>query len=838
MRSRRIDEKAGSRFQPLSCLILLGFLLCSMLPSCAGGGYRQYAVSLTQPASTAEGLVAAGDYTQAIAMYQKAYLDYEKEKNDLGMLLCLEKMGWLKRELGDYGGALELFRKAHPIGLRLNGDAAEIDADLGDVYFFSGDSEKAGEYYLRSLTTLKDFVFPTSFGRPPSQVEISTLVRKSTAVIHARVNLGTMHYFAGQYAGALKNLKIADEVIQRILTVEQDSLYGMFFKAPPEMHEGIGYCQTITAATFGEMGRFDEAFKYFEAGKKAFERGQKPFGLLINQALWFKIEFLSPGYKIDSAHFDQYERFLETANRFGALEVVWRMCFEIGRALVKEKEYPKAREYLARAIDALELTRSRLREDTIKKMFAASVQDVYAEMIRLLYIMKLYEEGFDYLERAKARAFLDLLAGRALKEKTSVDPLLIKKERELQQEIETLGRRLQVVGGSDVPTRGLKTTGDSLSGADHDAYKKLLKERHDVLERIKGQSLEFAATTTVTTVPAKQIAAGLKKGTALISYFVDKDQTLIWVIHDGMTSAVSVDAGSDRLSRWIVAYREAITSRQGAGASELGQKLSGILIQPIREKIQGVDHLLIVPSRTLHYLPFSSLPLSQERFLIEAHTVNILPNASSLFYLDKKITSHRDKILAMGNPELGRPELSLEFAEREVKSISRHFPKSVVLTGMDAKESLMKEEDLMGTAIIHLAVHGRYEAGQPLKSSLLLAKDQRNDGNLETFEIFSLTMDPRLVVLSACESGLGQVGGGDEVQSLNRAFLYAGAGGVVASLWSVSDESTFKFMEYFYAGLSTRSPADALKSAQVRLMQEHPAPFFWAPFYLTGGMGQ
>jgi CHAT domain-containing protein len=74
------------------------------------------------------------------------------------------------------------------------------------------------------------------------------------------------------------------------------------------------------------------------------------------------------------------------------------------------------------------------------------------------------------------------------------------------------------------------------------------------------------------------------------------------------------------------------------------------------------------------------------------------------------------------------------------------------------------------------------------------------------------------------------------VQGLNRAFLYAGSGGVVASLWSVSDRSTFKLMQSFYALVGSRPAAEALREAQIQILKEHPMPFHWAAFYLTGGM--
>ncbi len=125
---------------------------------------------------------------------------------------------------------------------------------------------------------------------------------------------------------------------------------------------------------------------------------------------------------------------------------------------------------------------------------------------------------------------------------------------------------------------------------------------------------------------------------------------------------------------------------------------------------------------------------------------------------------------------------------------------------------------------------------EPLKSALLLVGDDQYDGNLETFEIYSLTMNPRLVVLSACQSGAGEVESGDEVQSLNRAFLYAGAGSVVASLWNVNDRVTAVFMEQFYKNLETMDKAQALRTAQLKIhkIPDYSNPYYWAAFYLIG----
>ncbi|MCF8063561.1 MAG: CHAT domain-containing protein, partial [Deltaproteobacteria bacterium] len=211
------------------------------------------------------------------------------------------------------------------------------------------------------------------------------------------------------------------------------------------------------------------------------------------------------------------------------------------------------------------------------------------------------------------------------------------------------------------------------------------------------------------------------------------------------------------------------------------------------------------------------------------------PNGSRLFFLDKEVTDDTDHLLALGNPERKGGGANLVFAEKEVASIAGRFSRPEVRIGAEATESALKQSDLLGRGVLHIAAHGRYDRKEPLKSALLLAPDGEDDGDLEMVEVFSLRMNPRLVVLSACESGIGTLDGGDEVQGMNRAFLYAGAGGVLASLWSVSDESTYLLMERFYRALEERPATEALRAAQLQVMETFPAPFHWGAFYLTGG---
>ena len=123
----------------------------------------------------------------------------------------------------------------------------------------------------------------------------------------------------------------------------------------------------------------------------------------------------------------------------------------------------------------------------------------------------------------------------------------------------------------------------------------------------------------------------------------------------------------------------------------------------------------------------------------------------------------------------------------------------------------------------------------PLQSRLFLAADAANDGMLTVPEIYDLNLDANLVVLSACETGLGDISAGDDLVGLNRGFLFAGANGIVSSLWQVPDEATSYLMSRFYTYLQSEAPSSALAAAQQDTRALYPHPFYWAAFQLTGG---
>jgi len=160
---------------------------------------------------------------------------------------------------------------------------------------------------------------------------------------------------------------------------------------------------------------------------------------------------------------------------------------------------------------------------------------------------------------------------------------------------------------------------------------------------------------------------------------------------------------------------------------------------------------------------------------------------------------------------------------------------------LNASEDNLRSRDVTSYRVVHIATHGLLDAERPQFTGVVLSLvgNKTNDGFLRTDEIFNLRLGSPLVMLSACETGLGKEKRGEGVIGLTRAFMYAGAPTVGVSLWSVADKSTAELMTDFYRRLlasSAQPPAAALRQAQMTMIagKKYSAPFYWAPFILVG----
>jgi CHAT domain-containing protein len=379
---------------------------------------------------------------------------------------------------------------------------------------------------------------------------------------------------------------------------------------------------------------------------------------------------------------------------------------------------------------------------------------------------------------------------------------------------------------------------------------------------------EVAALEAPEPVDARTFAAALPAGTVLLSYSVADASAQVVTVRDGQVRAHDLGTSRGELAARVRRLR-LLLGRPTGSASLLERRvdeLSRTLLAPAAAELAGARAVMVCPDGALHFVPFAALRLADGRRLAEAAPVFRTVSATAWVALRDEGPEPRERVrlVALGDPaypEDGSGEgvsgiwarlERLPATRTEVQRAAAAFPGlATVRLGGDATEGAVREL-ASGADLLHLAAHGVYHPVLPLSSGIALAPPpgpSRHDGVLQAWEVMeSLRLEPGLVVLSACETGLGEDFGGEGVLGLVQAFHVAGARDVVASLWTVSDRATAELMGRMYAGLADGLPAaEALRRAQLHLLRsagtgdgspeppaDHTHPFFWSAFVLTG----
>lgn len=490
--------------------------------------------------------------------------------------------------------------------------------------------------------------------------------------------------------------------------------------------------------------------------------------------------------------------------------IYWTALFNRGRIADKNGQAEDAIRFYMQAVVEVEQQRASINNFTTKMTFVGDKQKVYGYLVNALVRAKRDGLAFEYAERAKARALLDMLASRS-------SPLQVRSDeaRAVLANITQLQEELSVAS-SDERSQPDKTQ----------------KTRNLVVlasEQLQKASPELASLVTASPIDEARLRSLLQPDETLVEYYTIGDDLYAFVATQTTIRAVRLDGGG--LSKQARAFRTSVQNPSSKDAKGLAGELYARLIAPLDLPAQG--KLLVVPHGILHYVPFNALVAGKD-FLIDRYSIRFLPSASVLAFLNqRKVTG--SGLLIFGNPDLGNPELDLPGAEKEALQIAKFNPGSTLLTRANAtKTAAINQAGKF--AYLHFASHGKFNATQPLKSGLYLAKDKEtgSSGTLTVDNLYSLNLNADLVTLSACETALGHTANGDDVIGLTRGFFYAGASSIIASLWTVDDEATYQIMTRYYKELDANSKTDALLKAQRAVKEKHPHPFYWAAFQLSG----
>ncbi|MCB2204994.1 CHAT domain-containing protein [bacterium] len=548
----------------------------------------------------------------------------------------------------------------------------------------------------------------------------------------------------------------------------------------------------------------------------------------------------------------------------------------IGLLSLRLGQRDAAAEALRTSIAIIEQLRGSISSIDIRSSFISDKYFIYENLIALLVDMHEVDEAFMYVERAKARSFLDMIGNKAVGEGKERPPdvqALVDREQALQHRIAAL-----------------------LSAPDSTEQLGAAIESHqEVISALREKDPEYASVKSIDPLSIDSLQSMLDDSTALVEYFLGEKRSFVFVIRRDTVAVEEVNVSSGQaLERDIEKLRRALyydypmqktavirEQRLGEGATpqEAMQRwyatstdnswqfqLTGMysrLFAPMEKYLEDATQLYIIPHGPLHHLPFQalvpvrgidmrdSIHVARPHYLIEDYAIAYLPSASVLgFALEKEMdTAH--SALIVGDPLYADPKYRrrpLPGALIEADTVAHYAPHPLLLKREEAEESVVKKE-IGQKDILHFATHGELNKKNPMQSRILLAAahpDSVNNGDLTVAKIFNLDLHSLLVTLSACQTAqlAGEEGGfspGDDLVGLTRSFMYAGTPAVIASLWYVDDEATLSWMRLFYRSWLQRHHGRMQSARRAALsMLNNPAdpdwvfPYYWAAFIYIG----
>jgi CHAT domain-containing protein/Tfp pilus assembly protein PilF len=752
----------------------------------------------------------------------------------------LHNLGMVAHDRGDLAAAEDLYRKSLaikekvapgslPLGRTLN--------NLGDVARIRGDLPQAEDFFKQALAVFEK--------QSPGSTDVAIALNG-----------------IGQVALSRGDPEAAEDYAQRALAIRQ--------KQQPESLRVATSLNVLGLIAFSR-GNLAAAG---DIHRKALALREKlaPQSLAVAETLHHSALVARNGGDLAAAE-DMLRNALAIREKLapGSFQVAASL-YELGLIRRRTADSRTAADYFRRAVDAIETHIGRMGgAEEVRSSFAASYVDYYRDYIDLLLEQGKTADAFHVLERSRARNLLAMLAERDLVLLADVSAEVQRERKLIDAEYDRTQRRLVELN----PGRDAELVERHLG-----RLRELRDKREGIRDQIRKTSPRLAALQYPEPLNVESIQRSLDPGTLLLSYMVTKEKTFLFAVSaKSGIRALRLPIGEAELREKIERFRNGIqrpAEPQDAWIRQ-SRELYRILVEPAKESIAASDRILISPDGPLHALPFAALVTDERttRYWIETRPLHIVVSGTLYAELKKERPQvSAVSLVAFGDPKypafsaaeaetikdpqtrtVVRRGYSLEplpASRREVTAIAELYGKqAVVYLGDQATEERVKA---VGKDIryLHFATHGWLDERFPLNSSLALTipespADGQDNGLLQAWEIFEkVRINADLVVLSACETALGKEMGGEGLVGLTRAFQYAGARSIVASLWSVADESTSDLMKQMYGYLKAgRSKDEALRQAQIDLIRkagdvktranlDTSHPFHWSAFQLIG----
>lgn len=785
-----------------------------------------------------------GNLSLATASYNRLLSNISAEHEPAWRADTLDNLGAAQLALGQFDGALSSFSSALDLHEQLDSTKGKGRSLTGiaSTYYSIGETDLAKETFERALSLRQE----------------ANDGRGQIAVLHF---LGDIHRQLGQFDQAIQYheeaLKLTITPVARakieILLARDWIGDGNYLKAEQLLESALSATESTNAAAV-------IADTHFELGRVASRRDN---------------------YDATKARLTKAESLYAS---LGLLDGMARSKLELAK-IVATNDIDSAIDLGLQAIAHIESLRSRVSSPERRAVYLSTRRDYY-EFLISTYMRASDTAPNDFAaeeflrravtaaERARARATVDLMSEAAVELRQGENTELKDRQQAHYERLAELQYQRDVLIDSDASPSEL----DPIVSELQDLYAEI-----DVLEiNLRRTNPKLSVLRNPAVLDTRDLQDQLDAESAVLQYWIGDRESYLWVVTKNELHGVQLpdkQAVEDFARKAYESLSVAgITRAQSIELDSIINSLSDLIIGPIKETIRDKSRIFVAADGALQYIPFSLLTLDNGKSLVDSHEVVNIPSTTAIatqrlafanrksptktlaLFGDPVFDSQDPRLLdqfAMTNPRptKGAKQGSmsilnqgrfqrLPFSAPEIENIADMVPAQnrLVATGFDANK-----ENILGSALenyryVHFATHGLINATNPSMSTLVFSlRDQQGapqNGFLRLHDIYNMKLNADIVVLSACETGLGREIRGEGLVGLTQGFMYAGAKGVVASLWPVSDRATAELMKRFYQNLieGKHKPASALRTAQLDLASDRrwQNPYYWGGFVLHG----
>ena len=712
--------------------------------------------------------------------------------------------------------ALELTDRCIALEAKVFNSNLNCIALRGEVQIWLEHYDEAESDLLSVLESTGGWELPYNFIAIPANMD--SLVSTTTAQIRAIVGLAAIYYFKNDYKESYYWALEGEKRLNNVLRIINNPLYGLFIKPHLDIYYGTGTLLAILAAD--KVLLFDDV----KEGRKLLDEARvyyQKIGLKRGEAIVPTIEaytFLKAG-KGELA-LRLADNALSFVNKYGFFDLSWRIEVEKAQYLYKIGRHDEAEKDFRNAQKTLRYISNTLGSDHSKIHFGVGKEGITKYLVKIDMEKKDYKQLFADLEEGRSRAFLDLFSGTVIQNQGN--PYLSKikalDEKILKQSIMT----------------GANHTNLKL----HAKLKLLREQRQNYLIQLRDNSPRLASAISIWSGKLEDFQKNLKAGENALYYFIVDNKLAYLEITKNTIRLHKLDVDAKAMKTDLdILYDTVATfdvSNKTRGLKRLKNQHiipTGVTFNSQKKKVYQALGLkqnvkkktYVIPSGVINFVPWGVLDIK--------NPIALLTSASLLNYPPELMQTQSDAVI-IGNPNFGGELPQLAGAEEEAKHIAKVY-KTKALIRSEATRAKLHTSVGKGTNILHLATHGTFDSKDPLDSAIYLSKDGKSD-KVTAREIYQNPFKAHLVVLSACETGLGKSISGDDLLGLTRTFFLGGSSAVLNTLWEVDDQGTKEFMKVFHTHAKKGNYAKGYMKARQHLKDRGYPPSIYGAFILNG----